>query len=287
MAKREAPRGSSETGDPLLLTPGPLTTSRSVKEAMVHDWGSRDADLPRHQQRGAGAPARDRERQGHSRNRADAGLGHVRRRGDAHDLRSPRRQGAAARQRRLRPARQAHLPDRRAQDRGARDGGGYAARPRGDRALAEGRPDHHARVRRAVRDDQRHPEPDCRDRRARGTIRAQAAGRCHERVRRPAAGRRQHEIRCPRCLLEQVHRGGSRTGLRHLPRGGAGRDQGQRHHIGARSARSMAGASPGPGNTASRRRSTSSSPSTRRWRSSGPRAGSPAAASATRRIAGS
>lgn len=34
---------SSETGDPLLLTPGPLTTSASVKQAMVHDWGSRDA----------------------------------------------------------------------------------------------------------------------------------------------------------------------------------------------------------------------------------------------------
>ncbi|HEX7389847.1 MAG TPA: 2-aminoethylphosphonate--pyruvate transaminase [Acidiphilium sp.] len=33
----------SETGDPLLLTPGPLTTSRTVKEVMVHDWGSRDA----------------------------------------------------------------------------------------------------------------------------------------------------------------------------------------------------------------------------------------------------
>src|SRR3954469_25658030 len=33
----------TETGDPLLLTPGPLTTSRSVKEAMLHDWGSRDA----------------------------------------------------------------------------------------------------------------------------------------------------------------------------------------------------------------------------------------------------
>src|SRR5712672_3112565 len=43
MAKREAPRGSSETGDPLLLTPGPLTTSKRVKEVMVHDWGSRDA----------------------------------------------------------------------------------------------------------------------------------------------------------------------------------------------------------------------------------------------------
>ena len=36
------PKASSETGDPLLLTPGPLTTSASVKQAMVHDWGSRD-----------------------------------------------------------------------------------------------------------------------------------------------------------------------------------------------------------------------------------------------------
>ena len=34
---------ASETGDPLLLTPGPLTTAKSVKEVMVHDWGSRDA----------------------------------------------------------------------------------------------------------------------------------------------------------------------------------------------------------------------------------------------------
>jgi 2-aminoethylphosphonate-pyruvate transaminase len=43
MAEREGLRGSSETGDPLLLTPGPLTTSKRVKEVMVHDWGSRDA----------------------------------------------------------------------------------------------------------------------------------------------------------------------------------------------------------------------------------------------------
>src|SRR4029453_5643076 len=34
---------TSETGDPLLLTPGPLPTSATVKQAMVHDWGSRDA----------------------------------------------------------------------------------------------------------------------------------------------------------------------------------------------------------------------------------------------------
>ena len=32
----------SPTGDPWLLTPGPLTTSPSVKQAMLHDYGSRD-----------------------------------------------------------------------------------------------------------------------------------------------------------------------------------------------------------------------------------------------------
>jgi 2-aminoethylphosphonate-pyruvate transaminase len=41
------PRAASETGDPLLLTPGPLTTSRTVKQVMVHDWGSRDAEFIR------------------------------------------------------------------------------------------------------------------------------------------------------------------------------------------------------------------------------------------------
>src|SRR5260370_23617950 len=33
----------SDTGDSLLLTPGPLTTGKRVKDVMVHDWGSRDA----------------------------------------------------------------------------------------------------------------------------------------------------------------------------------------------------------------------------------------------------
>lgn len=34
---------ATETGDPWLMTPGPLTTSLSIKQAMLHDWGSRDA----------------------------------------------------------------------------------------------------------------------------------------------------------------------------------------------------------------------------------------------------
>lgn len=36
---------SSPKQDPLLLTPGPLTTSMATKEVMLHDWGSRDADF--------------------------------------------------------------------------------------------------------------------------------------------------------------------------------------------------------------------------------------------------
>ena len=31
--------------DPILLTPGPLTTAPETKEAMLHDWGSRDSDF--------------------------------------------------------------------------------------------------------------------------------------------------------------------------------------------------------------------------------------------------
>jgi 2-aminoethylphosphonate-pyruvate transaminase len=37
--------------EPLLLTPGPLTTSRSTKEAMLHDWGSRDEQFAAMNQR--------------------------------------------------------------------------------------------------------------------------------------------------------------------------------------------------------------------------------------------
>ncbi len=35
----------AQESDPWLLTPGPLTTSATVKHAMLHDWGSRDKDF--------------------------------------------------------------------------------------------------------------------------------------------------------------------------------------------------------------------------------------------------
>src|SRR5713101_2087959 len=33
----------TESRDPWLLTPGPLTTAEGTKHAMLHDWGSRDS----------------------------------------------------------------------------------------------------------------------------------------------------------------------------------------------------------------------------------------------------
>ncbi len=37
----------SSSGDPWLLTPGPITTSLTVKKSMLHDYGSRDSDFIR------------------------------------------------------------------------------------------------------------------------------------------------------------------------------------------------------------------------------------------------
>ncbi len=39
------PIESPRMGEPYLLTPGPLTTAFSVKEAMLKDWGSWDGDF--------------------------------------------------------------------------------------------------------------------------------------------------------------------------------------------------------------------------------------------------
>ena len=42
---KDAPFSAPHLGEPFLLTPGPLTTSRAVKEAMLRDWGSWDEDF--------------------------------------------------------------------------------------------------------------------------------------------------------------------------------------------------------------------------------------------------
>ncbi len=43
--QEKAPFPAPALGEPYLLTPGPLTTSYSVKEAMLRDWGSWDSDF--------------------------------------------------------------------------------------------------------------------------------------------------------------------------------------------------------------------------------------------------
>jgi 2-aminoethylphosphonate-pyruvate transaminase len=41
----QAPFPAPALGEPYLLTPGPLTTSYAVKQAMLRDWGSWDGDF--------------------------------------------------------------------------------------------------------------------------------------------------------------------------------------------------------------------------------------------------
>lgn len=45
MSNRPPPLEAPRLGEPYLLTPGPLTTSFAVKEAMLRDWGSWDGDF--------------------------------------------------------------------------------------------------------------------------------------------------------------------------------------------------------------------------------------------------
>ena len=115
--------------DPFLLTPGPLTTSSATKEAMLHDWGSRDLEFIR-----MNARVRDRlldlaggrgshvcvPLQGSGTFVVEAMVG---------TLVPPGGKAARAGQRRLRAS---HGPDLRvlpARRRGARDPRGHAGRP--------------------------------------------------------------------------------------------------------------------------------------------------------------
>ncbi len=45
MSPRPDPLPAPKLGEPYLLTPGPLTTAYEVKQAMLRDWGSWDADF--------------------------------------------------------------------------------------------------------------------------------------------------------------------------------------------------------------------------------------------------
>ena len=84
---------------------------------MVHDWGSRDAAFLKINTEVLARLPEVVNGGCRVRHRADAGLGYVRGRGDAHDLRAAERQGAAADQRRLWAAREENSRHREAQGR--------------------------------------------------------------------------------------------------------------------------------------------------------------------------
>ena len=266
MSPHLATRVTSETGDPLLLTPGPLTTSKTVKEAMIHDWGSRDAAFVGINRDVLAFLPKIVNGEEHVRDRPDAGLGHLRGRGDAHDLRAARRQGADPDQRRLWPAGQADPRDRAAQVRDPRDARGHAAgsRRRSKRILAPIR-QHHACFRRALRDHERHPQPDRGDRRRRRALRQAAADRRHERLRRhrrstPPDPRSTRSPPPPTSASRACPGSASSSAASEA----LAARQGQRDHPGARPLRPVAEPWRRPASTASRRRSTSSSLSIRR-----------------------
>ena len=270
---------ASETGDPLLLTPGPLTTSQVASRRRWCTTGARATPrFLRHQQGRARCACREIiNGEDAFVDRADAGLGHVRGRGDADHLRAA---GTARcwcsingayghRAKRI-------LDIAGAQDRGARDRR-RTRRPisRPSSASSSARRSITPRLRGPLRDDVRHPEPDRGDRRARRAARQAPPVDAMSAFGALPLDARKVAFDAVAASSNKCIEGVPGLGFVHLPPRGARRDRGQRHDAGARPARPVAGTSRRPASTASRRRSTSSSPSTRRSRSSGPRAASP------------
>ena len=165
--------------DPILLTPGPLTTSLATKQAMLRDWGSWDAAFNAITARICRDLRRRRPRRGHARVRAAAGQRHLLGGGGARQPRAARRQGAGAAERRLLPAH----PEDPARSSAARTSRstcrGQASDRRDGRGGAARRSVDHARGAGALRDRHRHPQPAAGDRRrpARATARASSSTR--------------------------------------------------------------------------------------------------------------
>ena len=185
----------------------------------MHDWGSRDATLPRDQQ----APCSTRlpriihgeddfvtvPMQGSGTFAVEAMLTTF----VPHE-----RQGAGADQRRLWPSRQAILDIAGAQDRGARDAGGHAARSRRRRAHAQApTPAITPRLRGHCETTSGILNPIEAIAAIAAPARQAPARRRDERLRRAAARCPQGRLRRGRGVLEQMHRGRAGPRLRDLP----------------------------------------------------------------------
>ena len=155
---------SNFSRDPILLTPGPLTTSLATKAAMLRDWGLVGRRVQRRHRRHEAQASRRHPRPRHARLRTDAGQRNVLGRGGSQHARPARRPRVGTRQRRLwHTVREAHEDDGAAPH-DLRDRRGRADDAAGRRPAARGRSVDYARRADPLRDLDRHPEPAARDR---------------------------------------------------------------------------------------------------------------------------
>ena len=205
---------ASETGDPLLLTPGPLTTSATRQAGDGARLGLARRGLHRASTRGAGPLVELAGAEGTHVTVPLQGSGtfaveamittFVPRDGKllvlvngAYGQRAKKIAGSRGRAVVVHETPEDTPPDLAAARRAAR-----------------GRPGDHPCRRRPLRDDLRHPQPDRRDRGAGRAAWPPPADRCHERLWRAAARCAAGAVRRARRLLEQVPRGRAGPRLR-------------------------------------------------------------------------
>ena len=169
----------------LLLTPGPLSTTKTVKAAMLRDWCTWDDDYKELVQEVRTKLIRladGQDRRIHQR--PHAGKRDVLR-GVGHRHGAPgRRETAGPSQRRLRRPDRADRPDPEDRLRLQRQRGGRPARPGKAGGDPQGGPGDHPCRRRPLRNDHRHAQPDRRDRQDRQEIREGLHRRRDEQLRR-------------------------------------------------------------------------------------------------------
>ena len=201
--------------DPILLTPGPLTTSLATKTAMLRDWGSWDAGVQRGHRRRAAQASRH-----HSRARYATCACRCRAAGRS---RSRRRSTRSSRATAIvlvlingaygtRLAKLTKMMGRKLSD--VRDGRGRADDAAGRRSAADRRSVDHARRAHPLRDVDRHPESAAGDRRRRRAPRQEPHRRCDELVRGDRDRRPHDAIRRADRGVGQMRRGSAGDGLR-------------------------------------------------------------------------
>ena len=221
---------NDDNRDPLLLTPGPLTTSAETKQAASRLGLARSilyrryAECPRRSGRCVG-----RRRCVYGGTGSESGTFAVE--AMVRTFLPKNRKLLIVVNRRLRPPYRKDLWLHSASLHGLGDAGGHAARCRCHLADARGRPRYQSCRRNSLRDDIRHPESGRRHCGGRCRREPPLVDRCNECLRGDSPQSHANLLRCRGCILQQVLRGCSGHGLRPLPKSVARRDERQRPFV--------------------------------------------------------